>query len=137
MWSSDNGSSEDFRIFREIVFDEKSALPSRIFHAGREDDHKLLCGLNENLPITELSYGDKNIWSYVHCERCMFIRNQWIIDSGLKFKPYKETEYERRRRTQSKGKKSKSKRKLSESSEYSSTSVRTVRGGLPSLGKRK
>ena len=129
--------SNDYVILRQLVISEKSSLPTRIFHAAKKHDTAPLCGLDDNLLLSELSYADNDIWSFIHCERCMFLRNQWILDSGARVKPYKETEYERRKLKQKKAKKANSGKRVYESSGDSSNSVRTVRGGLPSLGKRK
>ena len=135
--SNNHNSLIDFVILRQIVTSEKSSLSTRIFHAAIKNDMTPLCGLEDNFSLSELSYVDKDIWSFIHCDRCMFLRNKWISDTGARFKPYKATEYERRRLKQKKAKKANQGKKVYESSENSSNSVRTVRGGLPSLGKRK
>ena len=129
---------KDFEILRQIISFGKPSTPTYILHASSKFSNKPICRLNKNLEKTNLAYSDTNIWSFVHCQECMQLRDDWIIQNELQAARYIETDYARRKRIQIKLRKSTAgKKKISESFDFSSNSVRTVRGGLPSLGKRK
>ncbi len=129
----------DFVIIEELKFKKmhRGGKIEELYlcHAALKSEGTSLCGKVRGLKANGKSYRHKAIWNKAHCMECLKLREKILTSLGIPFRRYRLTQTGKQKLLELKRvQREKEDKKFIVHA--SGNSVRTVSGGLPSLGKR-